>query len=52
LWAALTEHRGVEGRDAVWGHPDLLPGDEDFGDPEAFATRPTEDEGFEFPESF
>jgi putative hydrolase len=52
LWAALTEHRGVDGRDAVWGHPDLLPGDEDFGDPEAFATRPTEDEGFEFPESF
>ena len=25
LWAALTEHRGIAGRDAVWGHPDLLP---------------------------
>jgi putative hydrolase len=37
LWAALTEHRGVDGRDAVWGHPDLLPGDTDFADPEAFA---------------
>jgi putative hydrolase len=33
LWAALTEHRGVDGRDAVWGHPDLLPSDEDFADP-------------------
>ena len=37
LWAALTEHRGVAGRDALWGHPDLLPSDEDFADPEAFA---------------
>jgi putative hydrolase len=37
LWAALTEHRGVDGRDAVWGHPDLLPSDEDFADPAAFA---------------
>ena len=24
------------GRDAVWGHPDLLPTDEDFDDPEGF----------------
>ena len=37
LWAALAEHRGVDGRDAVWGHPDLLPSDDDFADPEAFA---------------
>jgi putative hydrolase len=37
LWEALTRHRGVAGRDAVWGHPDLLPTDEDFADPEAFA---------------
>jgi putative hydrolase len=37
LWAALTEHRGIEGRDALWGHPDLLPSDEDFADPEGFA---------------
>lgn len=37
LWGALTEHRGVSGRDAVWGHPDLLPSDEDFADPETFA---------------
>ena len=37
LWAALTGHRGIEGRDAIWGHPDLLPSEEDFADPEAFA---------------
>lgn len=37
LWAALTEHRGIAGRDAIWGHPDLLPSEEDFADPAAFA---------------
>jgi putative hydrolase len=37
LWAALTEHRGIAGRDAIWGHPDLLPSDEDFADPSGFA---------------
>ncbi|WFE26842.1 zinc-dependent metalloprotease [Solwaraspora sp. WMMD791] len=37
LWAALTTHRGVDGRDAVWSHPDLLPSDADFADPDAFA---------------
>ncbi len=37
LWAALEAHRGIEGRDGVWGHPDLLPAEEDFADPAAFA---------------
>jgi putative hydrolase len=37
LWSALAEHRGIAGRDALWGHPDLLPSDEDFADPERFA---------------
>src|SRR5262249_45049909 len=37
LWSALTEHRGISGRDALWGHPDLLPGDEDFANPDGFA---------------
>jgi putative hydrolase len=37
LWEALTEHRGVSGRDALWGHPDLLPTDDDFADPQAYA---------------
>ncbi|HEX8629342.1 MAG TPA: zinc-dependent metalloprotease [Catenuloplanes sp.] len=37
LWAAVAEHRGVAGRDAVWGHPDLLPSNDDFADPAGFA---------------
>ncbi|MEV4617902.1 zinc-dependent metalloprotease [Asanoa sp. NPDC049573] len=37
LWEAVTEHRGVQGRDGLWGHPDLLPSGDDFADPEAFA---------------
>lgn len=37
LWAAVTEQRGVQGRDALWQHPDLLPSDDDFADPSAFA---------------
>lgn len=42
LWSALTEHRGVDGRDGLWDHPDLLPTEEDFVDPEGFARRPPE----------
>ncbi len=37
LWAAVTEHRGIQGRDALWSHPDLVPTDDDFADPQAFA---------------
>ncbi len=37
LWAALTEHRGVAGRDALWGHPDLMPDSEAFADPQTYA---------------
>src|SRR5712671_697141 len=36
MWRALTEARGVGGRDQVWGHPDLLPTAEDLDDPEGF----------------
>jgi putative hydrolase len=50
LWAALTTHRGMDGRDAVWGHPDLVPTEEDFADAEAFAQRPP-DPDLEFPSS-
>jgi putative hydrolase len=37
LWSELTEHRGIAGRDALWGHPDLLPDDEAFADPTGYA---------------
>jgi putative hydrolase len=36
LWSGLTSVRGVEGRDALWAHPDLLPTAEDLEDPETF----------------
>jgi putative hydrolase len=36
IWQGLTEARGVDGRDAVWAHPDLLPTAEDFDDPDGF----------------
>jgi len=47
LWAALRDARGMEGRDAVWSHPDLVPTSADLDDPLGFVagdTR-TEDEG-------
>jgi Zincin-like metallopeptidase len=36
IWQGLTEARGVDGRDAVWAHPDLMPTAEDFDDPDGF----------------
>src|SRR6202034_1733510 len=36
IWRGLTDARGIEGRDAVWAHPDLLPTAEDFDDPDGF----------------
>ena len=39
LWAALRGSRGVDGRDAVWEHPDLLPSAADLDDPAAFVDQ-------------
>src|ERR1700761_588886 len=36
IWQGLTKAREIQGRDAVWAHPDLLPTAEDLDDPEAF----------------
>src|SRR5215470_2329641 len=36
IWQGLTEARGIDGRDALWAHPDLLPTAEDFDDPDGF----------------
>jgi putative hydrolase len=36
IWRRLTDARGTTGRDAVWAHPDLLPTEEDFDDPDGF----------------
>ncbi|MYR59126.1 hydrolase, partial [Streptomyces sp. SID625] len=39
LWASLTDARGVEGRDALWAHPDMLPTAADLDDPDGFVHR-------------
>ena len=36
IWQGLTQARGVDGRDALWSHPDLLPAAEDLENPDAF----------------
>src|SRR3954447_7190706 len=42
VWALLGDRRGVDGRDTIWSHPDLLPTGDDLDDPFAFVER---DEG-------
>lgn len=36
LWGSLRTRQGVEGRDGVWMHPDLLPSAADLDDPLGF----------------
>ncbi|MBY8888260.1 zinc-dependent metalloprotease [Streptomyces sp. PTM05] len=47
LWASLTDARGVDGRDALWAHPDMLPTAADLDDPDGFVHREAE-EAFDF----
>lgn len=39
LWQRLTDAAGVDARDAVWQHPDLLPGADDLDEPASFIDR-------------
>src|ERR1700744_5035374 len=39
LWERLTQAVGVDARDAIWQHPDLLPNSEDLDDPAGFIDR-------------
>ncbi len=39
LWAQIAEDGGQGAREAVWDHPDLLPGPEDLDDPAGYAGR-------------
>jgi putative hydrolase len=39
LWGALRTAAGERARDAVWTHPDLMPGPADLDDPLGFAER-------------
>jgi len=36
IWQGLTSARGVDGRDALWSHPDLLPVADDLENPDTF----------------
>ena len=38
LWAATRAARGIEGRDAIWAHPDLVPDASALDDPLGFAS--------------
>jgi putative hydrolase len=39
LWSTVSAARGIDGRDALWTHPDLLPGPDDLDDPAGFVSR-------------
>jgi putative hydrolase len=39
LWERLTEAAGIDARDAVWNHPDLLPSSSDLDEPAGFIDR-------------
>jgi putative hydrolase len=39
MWRAVTDAVGADGRDALWAHPDILPGDADIDDPGALVAR-------------
>jgi putative hydrolase len=36
IWEGITQARGIDGRDALWVHPDLLPAADDLENPDAF----------------
>lgn len=43
MWRAVTDAVGVEGRDALWAHPDIVPTSADLDDPAALVARLTGD---------
>lgn len=36
LWRRLTDEHGIDRRDSVWAHPDLMPTEQDLEDPASF----------------
>lgn len=44
MWQQVTDAVGAERRDALWSHPDLVPGPEDIDDPAALIARLTDPE--------
>jgi putative hydrolase len=43
MWQELETRRGTDGRDAIWGHPDLLPTASDLDDPQGWAEQGPDD---------
>jgi putative hydrolase len=50
LFAVVRAGRGVEARDALWAHPDLLPGPDDLADPLGFIEDSATELDFEVPD--
>jgi putative hydrolase len=50
LWQTLTDRRGIDARDAVWSHPDLLPNAEDLDDPVGWVERGATETTFDISE--
>lgn len=44
MWQAVSDAVGAEKRDALWSHPDVVPGSADIDDPTALIARITADE--------
>jgi putative hydrolase len=47
LWQTLEQRRGLDARDSVWSHPDLLPSAEDLDDPTEWVERSATEETFD-----
>jgi putative hydrolase len=47
LWQTLEQRRGLDARDRVWSHPDLLPNAEDLDDPAEWVERSATEETFD-----
>ena len=39
MWQQLTDAVGLEKRDAIWSHPDLIPTEQDIKDPAKLIER-------------
>ena len=50
MWQAVTDAVGPEARDALWSHPDVLPGSEDLDDPSRLVARLSAEARGETPE--
>lgn len=50
LWQTLGDRHGIDARDAVWSHPDLLPTSDDLDDPAGWVDRHAAGDPFDLSE--